>query len=59
MADKKNDKYLSLYPEDFISMELWDEICEQLDVDNKCREVRIYFASGDVVTLGNSNTLSH
>lgn len=52
MADKKNDKYLSLYPEDFEEISIWSEICEVLNISMSISEVRIYFGEDDIVVLG-------
>lgn len=42
MADKKNDPYLSLYPEDFVGT-IWNDVCNVLHVSPASTEVRVYF----------------
>jgi hypothetical protein len=46
--DLETDKYLSLYPEDFISTSIWDEVCQFLDTSSEAKEVRIYFTKDTV-----------
>ena len=48
MADKKNDPYLSLYPEDFVD-DIWNQVCDVLKVSPASKEVRIYFSYDDDV----------
>lgn len=50
MANKKQDKFLALYPEDFEGR-IWEEVCEVLDIKTSTAEVRIYFTEEDVVAL--------
>jgi hypothetical protein len=48
MANKKYDKYLSLYPEDFKG-NIWEEVCDVLDRGIAANEIRIYFTDKDIV----------
>jgi hypothetical protein len=45
MTNKKNNPYLSLYPEDFVGT-VWNEVCDVLKINPASREVRIYFEHG-------------
>ena len=49
MTDKKNDKFLSLYPEDFVG-KIWIDVCDVLDISPDSTEARIYFGSEDVLS---------
>ncbi len=51
MADKKNDKFLSLYPEDFEG-KVWEQVCDVVEKDwETTKELRIYFGDNDVVSI--------
>lgn len=49
--DKSKSKYLSLYPEDFESPSIWEQICSVLDISSGTSEARIYFNKETIIPI--------
>ena len=39
----KNCKYLNLYIEDFVSLDIWKQICDSVGVNYNTKEISIFY----------------
>lgn len=50
IIEKENDKFLSLYPDDFVD-DIWNQVCDVLNVLPSSKEIQVYFSDETITSL--------